>query len=282
MIAALVAAGKKGRGSRPSPTRRSRTCSTRPRVAFAEAHLEFGPPSSARNGEAGSHEDGRSPWCRSQVTSRAPPGRRGRSRFGGPAPCGCWVAPGARRLPSMSCSSTRPVSSSLAKRPWQVAGAARSLVLLGDPNQLPQVSQGIHPEGAGRCRPLEHLVGDALTRRSRSAGPAPADDVPDAPGRETATSRRSSTRAGSRRTRRRVARALAGNRRRSAGDRDPLAGRSSMSATENPPSIAEAERGDRCHRGPARSRMGRSARPDPRAGDRGTSSSSRPTTPTWR
>lgn len=43
-----------------------------------------------------------------------------------------------------------------------VSGAANSLVLLGDPNQLPQVSQGIHPEGAGSSA-LEHLVGDALT-----------------------------------------------------------------------------------------------------------------------
>jgi predicted RecB family nuclease len=42
------------------------------------------------------------------------------------------------------------------------AGAATSLVLLGDPNQLPQVSQGLHPEGAGASA-LEHLVGDALT-----------------------------------------------------------------------------------------------------------------------
>ncbi|MBA2380717.1 MAG: TM0106 family RecB-like putative nuclease [Chloroflexi bacterium] len=42
------------------------------------------------------------------------------------------------------------------------AGAAQSIVLLGDPNQLPQVSQGIHPEGAG-VSALEHLVGDALT-----------------------------------------------------------------------------------------------------------------------
>jgi predicted RecB family nuclease len=42
------------------------------------------------------------------------------------------------------------------------SGAARSLVLLGDPNQLPQVSQGLHPEGAGTSA-LEHLVGDALT-----------------------------------------------------------------------------------------------------------------------
>jgi len=42
------------------------------------------------------------------------------------------------------------------------AGAATSLVLLGDPNQLPQVSQGLHPEGAA-VSALEHLVGDALT-----------------------------------------------------------------------------------------------------------------------
>lgn len=42
------------------------------------------------------------------------------------------------------------------------SGAARSLVLLGDPNQLPQVSQGIHPEGASASS-LEHLLGDAVT-----------------------------------------------------------------------------------------------------------------------
>jgi uncharacterized protein len=43
-----------------------------------------------------------------------------------------------------------------------VAGAADSVVLLGDPNQLPQVSQGVHPEGAGASA-LEHVVGDAKT-----------------------------------------------------------------------------------------------------------------------
>ena len=43
-----------------------------------------------------------------------------------------------------------------------VAGAASSVVLLGDPNQLPQVSQGTHPEGAGASA-LEHLIGDAKT-----------------------------------------------------------------------------------------------------------------------
>jgi predicted RecB family nuclease len=44
--------------------------------------------------------------------------------------------------------------------------SARSLVLLGDPNQLPQVSQGSHPEGAERSV-LQHLLGDEIT--------APAD-----------------------------------------------------------------------------------------------------------
>ncbi len=43
-----------------------------------------------------------------------------------------------------------------------MAAAARSIVLLGDPNQLPQVSQGTHPEGAG-VSALEHLVGEAAT-----------------------------------------------------------------------------------------------------------------------
>jgi uncharacterized protein len=42
------------------------------------------------------------------------------------------------------------------------AGAADSIVLLGDPNQLPQVSQGTHPEGAAASA-LEHLVGEAKT-----------------------------------------------------------------------------------------------------------------------
>jgi predicted RecB family nuclease len=43
-----------------------------------------------------------------------------------------------------------------------MAGSARSIVLLGDPNQLPQVSQGVHPEGAGSSA-LEHAVGGAST-----------------------------------------------------------------------------------------------------------------------
>ena len=40
--------------------------------------------------------------------------------------------------------------------------SARALVLLGDPNQLPQVSQGTHPEGSG-CSVLQHLLGTEQT-----------------------------------------------------------------------------------------------------------------------
>jgi uncharacterized protein len=40
--------------------------------------------------------------------------------------------------------------------------SARSLVLLGDPNQLPRVSQGAHPEGAD-LSVLQHLLGERAT-----------------------------------------------------------------------------------------------------------------------
>ncbi|MGH7776226.1 MAG: TM0106 family RecB-like putative nuclease [Candidatus Dormibacterales bacterium] len=43
-----------------------------------------------------------------------------------------------------------------------VGGAARNLVLIGDPNQLAMPSQGVHPPGADvSC--LEHLLGDSIT-----------------------------------------------------------------------------------------------------------------------
>jgi uncharacterized protein len=40
--------------------------------------------------------------------------------------------------------------------------SARNLILLGDPLQLAQVSQGVHPPGSG-ASVLEHLLGEALT-----------------------------------------------------------------------------------------------------------------------
>ena len=43
-----------------------------------------------------------------------------------------------------------------------VGTAARNVVFLGDPLQLAQVSQGVHPGGTG-CSVLEHLLGEATT-----------------------------------------------------------------------------------------------------------------------
>jgi uncharacterized protein len=43
-----------------------------------------------------------------------------------------------------------------------VGTSARNLILLGDPLQLAQVSQGVHPQGSG-ASVLEHLLGDAPT-----------------------------------------------------------------------------------------------------------------------
>ncbi len=43
-----------------------------------------------------------------------------------------------------------------------IGTSARSLVLLGDPLQLAQVTQGLHPDGSG-ASVLEHLLGDAPT-----------------------------------------------------------------------------------------------------------------------
>ena len=62
---------------------------------------------------------------------------------------------------STSSSSTRP-GSSRSPTSWRSGTSARSLVLLGDPNQLPQVSQGTHPEGPSRSV-LQHLLGEHVT-----------------------------------------------------------------------------------------------------------------------
>jgi predicted RecB family nuclease len=54
--------------------------------------------------------------------------------------------------------------------------AARNLVLLGDPQQLPQVRQGIHPAGSG-VSVLEHLL--APSESHRSDGSTPSNTVAD-------------------------------------------------------------------------------------------------------
>ena len=61
-----------------------------------------------------------------------------------------------------------------------ISGATASIVLLGDPNQLPQVTQGVHPDGADASA-LGHLIGDAVDHRAR-ARPAARYDLPHASG----------------------------------------------------------------------------------------------------
>ena len=57
--------------------------------------------------------------------------------------------------------------------------AARNVVLLGDPQQLPQVAQAAHPEGSS-LSVLEHLLGEQADRRSLS-GHLPRADLPPSP-----------------------------------------------------------------------------------------------------
>ena len=59
--------------------------------------------------------------------------------------------------------------------------AARTLVLLGDPLQLAQVTQGLHPEGSG-ASVLEHLLGEHQTI-PEDRGPLPRALAAHAPGR---------------------------------------------------------------------------------------------------
>ena len=59
-----------------------------------------------------------------------------------------------------------------------VAGAARNLVLVGDPQQLAQPSHATHPPGAG-VSALEHILGDHTTMPATRA--APGQDLADAP-----------------------------------------------------------------------------------------------------
>ena len=72
-----------------------------------------------------------------------------------------------------------------------MAGAARNIVLLGDPQQLDQPVKGSHPPGAEKSA-LEHMLGERQTipRRSR---PLPRADVAHAPGHLLASRRRCST-----------------------------------------------------------------------------------------
>ena len=155
MIVELVRAGKRVGVTAPAQ-RRSRTCSTRsPR-----------PPSRPRS---------RFRWRRSRGSRWAVDGDR-LSGSGHDAPAaGLRTGPPGGRRHGLAVGPRRhgskPRRAVRRRGRPDVAGdgrrrgpAARSIVLLGDPNQLPQVSQGTHPDGA-EASALEHLLGDA--RRSR-------------------------------------------------------------------------------------------------------------------
>ncbi len=121
---------------------------------------------------------------------------RGGSRRSAPGPARCvggtsWLW--ARE--DMEASRRRAVrrrgrAALRSPTPSRSAPRRRSLVLLGDPNQLPQVSQGTHPEGAAASRPrAPRRDGDDDRAGSR---PPPGDDLPPPSGRQRVHLRRRS------------------------------------------------------------------------------------------
>jgi uncharacterized protein len=154
MIAALVRAGKSV-GITAQSHKAITNLLDKTAEAFAEAHLEFSAVQRS-DGEAGSAKAG--VRIVDDSAAVAPILAGGVRIVAGTA--WLWCRPeldDAVDVLFVDEAGQLSLANALA-----VAGAARSLVLLGDPNQLPQVSQGIHPEGAGASA-LEHLVGDALT-----------------------------------------------------------------------------------------------------------------------
>jgi len=155
MIAALVRAGKK-----VGITAQSHRAITNLLDKTSEAFVEVGQPFAAvqkSDGEAGSTRTGVRIVNESKEVAPLLAG----GQF--PIAAGTvwvWARPeliGAVDVLFVDEAGQLSLANTLA-----AAGAASSLVLLGDPNQLPQVSQGLHPEGAGTSA-LEHLVGDAMT-----------------------------------------------------------------------------------------------------------------------
>jgi uncharacterized protein len=155
MIAALVAAGKKV-GITAQSHKAITNLLDKTAEAFAEAHLEFGAVQRS-DGEAGSAKAG----VRVVDDSGAVAPLLTAETFSIAAGT-VWLWSRDELDESVDVLFIDEAGQLSLANALAVAGAARSVVLLGDPNQLPQVSQGIHPEGAGASA-LEHLVGDALT-----------------------------------------------------------------------------------------------------------------------
>lgn len=154
MIAALVAAGKKV-GITAQSHKAITNLLDKTAEAFAERHLEFCAVQKS-DGEAGSKKAG--VRVVDEASAVAP-------LLAGSFPIAAgtaWLWARADLDESVDVLFVDEAGQLSLANALAVAGAARSLVLLGDPNQLPQVTQGIHPEGAG-VSALEHLVGDAMT-----------------------------------------------------------------------------------------------------------------------
>jgi predicted RecB family nuclease len=155
MIAALVAAGKTV-GITAQSHKAITNLLDKTAEAFAEAHQEFSAVQKS-DGEAGSSKAG----VRIVEDAAAVSPLLAAGTF--PIAAGtAWLWSRAELDGAVDVLFVDEAGQLSLANALAVSGAARSLVLLGDPNQLPQVSQGIHPEGAG-VSALEHLVGDALT-----------------------------------------------------------------------------------------------------------------------
>jgi uncharacterized protein len=155
MIAALVAAGKKV-GITAQSHKAITNLLDKTAEAFAETHLEFAAVQRSDD-EAGSAKAG----VRVVDDSGAVAPLLAAGTF--PIAAGtAWLWSREELDDSVDVLFVDEAGQLSLANALAVAGAARSLVLLGDPNQLPQVSQGIHPEGSG-VSALEHLVGNALT-----------------------------------------------------------------------------------------------------------------------
>lgn len=155
MIAALVGAGK-----RVGITAQSHKAITNLVDACAEAFAERGVPFAAiqrSDGEAGSTRSGVRLTDDNDEVARELASGAATVAAGTP-----WLWARNELLDAVDVLVVDEAGQLSLANALAASGAAASLILLGDPNQLPQVSQGIHPEGAGAAA-LEHLVGDALT-----------------------------------------------------------------------------------------------------------------------
>ena len=157
LIAALLRGGPPGRHRGDRRTRRSTTCSTRSSSAAADEGSTFRGLKKAGGDNPESHYESAHIELHADQPA-LPAGRRACSWSAGPP----WLwAREDMRAPVDVLFVDEAGQMSLADA-LAVAGAARSVVLLGDPQQLAHVSQGTHPRGSG-CSVLEHLLGDRET-----------------------------------------------------------------------------------------------------------------------